>query len=54
VKNNGENIKGLTFAIKRKGLPNHFKEQFQHHRVNGEDLIFWMDLNKNQERVIQF
>lgn len=54
VKNNGENIKGLTFAIKRKGLPNHFKEQFQHHRVNGEDLIFWMDLNKNQERIIQF
>ena len=54
IKNNGESIDGLTMAIKRKGLSPDFHKQFKNHRLNGDDLIFWFNMRKGEERVINF
>ena len=54
IKNNGESIEGLTMVIKRKGLPTDFHKQFKNHRFNGDDLIFWFNMRKGEEKVLNF
>ena len=53
IYNHGNDIKGLTLVIKKKDLPQTFYSDFPNHRINGEDLIFWFDINKNSQKLLE-
>lgn len=53
IYNHGNDIKGLTLVIKKNDLPQKFYSDFPNHRINGEDLIFWFDINTNSQKLLE-
>ena len=53
IKNNGDDIEGLTLAAKKEYMSDDFYKNFKF-RINGDDVIFWFDLKKGAKKVIKF
>ena len=54
IYNHGNDIKGLTLVIKNHNLPRQFYIDFPNNRINGDDLIFWFDIKKGNQKTLEF